>query len=139
MAKIEFEGIEEYRARIVSLGVNLEGTCKRAVYPAAGVVIEAIKDNTPVWANGESQGDLKESAKLANFKDEDGYIYTAVYFAGYDRRGVPNPIKARVLESGSTTRPKHPFIRPAMNKVKNTAEKMIEQEFNKIIDEQMNK
>lgn len=134
MAKFEFSGLDEYIARLNELGINIEGACKRAVYPAAGMVIEAIKDNTPV-----NTGGLKAATVLRTFQNDDGYIYTQVAFDGYDENGHPNAVKARVLESGSSTRRKHPFIRPAVNRVKDAAERMIAQEFDKIIDEQMNK
>lgn len=137
MAKIEMEGLEEYRARLVSLGANIEGVCKRAVYPAAAVVIEAIKNNTPV-DSPDDPNNLRNSAKLYNFQNDDGFIYTGVYFNGYDENGTPNPIKARVLESGSSTRKKHPFIRPAVNRVKLAAETIIANEFEKICEEKMN-
>lgn len=134
MAKIEFQGFEEYRARLFDLGANIEGICKYASYDAADIVINAIKENTPV-----DTGDLRDSAKLYNFKNDNGYVHTGVYFDGYDRKGVPNPIKARVLESGSSTRPKHPFIRPAVNRVKKAAEFSIEAALNRKLDEIMNK
>ena len=134
MAKIEMTGLDEYVKKLAALGVNVEGNIKRAVYPAAGMLIEAIKDNTPV-----NTGGLRESAALTTYKNEDGFIYTEVVFDGYDENGHPNPVKARVLESGSSTRQKHPFIRPAVNRVKMAAEFMIENEFNKICEEQMNK
>ena len=133
MAKIEITGLDDYIKKLSGLGANVEGLCKRAVYPAAGIVIEAIKNNTPVDTGG-----LRESAALVNFKNEDGYIYTEVVFDGYDERGHPNPVKARVLESGSSTRKKHPFIRPAVNSVKLAAETIIANEFEKICEEKMN-
>ena len=132
MAKINFDGLDEYVAKITKLGVNVEGMCKRAVYPAAGLVIEAIKQNTPV-----NTGGLRDSAALTTYRNDDGYIYTEVVFDGYDENGHPNPVKARVLESGSSTRQKHPFIRPAVNRVKLAAEAMIAAEFDKICEEKM--
>jgi len=132
MAKIEFEGLGEYRARLTDLGVNIEGICKYAVYDAAGLVIDAIKANTPV-----DSGDLRECVALYNFKNQDGFIHTGVYFPGYDRKGVPNPIKARVLESGNSTHLKRPFIRPAVNRVKKAAEFSIEKALNDKIKEYM--
>lgn len=134
MAKIKFEGLDEYIAKLSKLGVDVEGTIKRAVYPAAGMVIEEIKANTPV-----NTGGLRDSAALTTYRNDDGYIYTEVVFDGYDENGHPNPVKARVLESGSSTRQKHPFIRPAVNRVMRAAEFMIETEFNKICEEKMNK
>ena len=133
MAKIEMEGLDEYIKKLSDLGASVEGSIKRAVYPAAGMVIEAIKANTPV-----NTGGLRDSAALRTFRNDAGYVYTQVTFDGYDERGNPNPVKARVLESGSSTRQKHPFIRPAVNRVKLAAEFMIEQEFVKICEEKMN-
>jgi len=132
MAKIEFEGLEEYRARIKDLGLDIDGICKYAVYDAAGMVIEAIKANTPA-----DSGDLRESAALYNFKNEDGFIHTGVYFPGYDSKGVPNAIKARVLESGNSTHKKQPFIRPAVNRVKNAAVAAIKNAFESKVQEYM--
>ena len=134
MAKIEMEGLDEYMKKLTDLGASVEGSIKRAVYPAAGMVIEAIKANTPVDTGG-----LRDSAALRTFRNDAGYVYTQVTFDGYDERGNPNPVKARVLESGSSTRQKHPFIRPAVNRVKLAAEFMIEQEFVKICEEKMSK
>ena len=133
MAKIQMEGLDDYMKRLKDLGASVEGSIKRAVYPAAGMVIEAIKANTPVDTGG-----LRNSAALRTFQNENGFVYTEVTFEGYDERGHPNPVKARVLESGSSTRQKHPFIRPAVNRVKLAAEFMIEQEFVKICEEKMN-
>lgn len=132
MATIKMEGLDEYIKKLNDLGASVEGSIKRAVYPAAGMVIEAIKANTPVDTGG-----LRDSAALRTFKNDNGYVYTQVTFDGYDERGHPNPVKARVIESGSSTRQKHPFIRPAVNRVKLAAEFMIEQEFVKICEEKM--
>ena len=133
MAKIEMQGLDDYMKRLNDLGVSVEGSIKRAVYPAAGMLIEAIMANTP-----SDTGGLRDSAALRTFKNDNGYVYTQVTFDGYDERGHPNPVKARVLESGSSTRQKHPFIRPAVNRVKAQAEAMMAAEFEKICEEKMN-
>lgn len=133
MAKIQMEGLDDYMKRLKDLGASVEGSIKRAVYPAAGMVIEAIKANTPVDTGG-----LRNSAALRTFQNENGFVYTEVTFDGYDERGHPNPVKARVLESGSSTQRKRPFIRPAVNRVKAQAEAMIADEFVKICEEKMN-
>lgn len=128
------DGLDDYIRRLRALGANIEGACKRATYPAAGMVIEAIKANTPV-----DTGALRDSLALEHFVNDNGYIYTQVTFNGTDERGHPNPVKARVLESGSSRQQKRPFIRPAVNRVRDRAEAMIAAEFEKICDEQMNK
>lgn len=132
MAKIEFDGFEEYRKQLLKLGTSIEGVIKYAVYDAAGMVADAIKANTPV-----ESGALQNSIGLTGFRNEDGYIYTKVVFDGYDGRGVPNALKARVLESGSSKRKKHPFIRPALNRVKSAAEYSIEMKLDEKMKELM--
>lgn len=132
MAKFEAQGLDDYIAKLHSLGADVEGMCKRAVYPAAGMVIEAVKANTPIDTGG-----LRDATVLRTFVNENGYVYTQIAFDGYDENGHPNPVKARVLESGSSTRKKHPYIRPALNQVKAKAEAMIADEFEKICNEKM--
>ena len=65
-------------------------------------------------------------------------INTKIGFNGYDSKGVPNQLKARVMESGSSKQAKRPFIRPALNGAREPAqEKMVEtanQEISKIIN-----
>ena len=134
MATFKADGLDEYMSKLKAMGASVEGSIKRAVYPAAGMVIEAIKANTPT--DGAANG-LRDSAALRTFKNENGYVYTEVTFDGYDERGHPNPVKARVLESGSSTRQKHPFIRPAVNRVKAQAEALMASEFEKICEEKM--
>lgn len=131
MAKITIPNLAEYEKKIAKLGAAAEGVCKYAVYEAAGMVVEAIKQNTPV-----DSGDLRDSCGLTDFKNDKGYIYTQVVFPGYDSKGVPNPVKARVLESGRSSpsggkTQKHPFVRPAVNRVKKAAEFSIEANLDK--------
>lgn len=136
MAKITIPNLAEYEKKIAKLGAAAEGVCKYAVYEAAGMVVEAIKQNTPV-----DSGDLRDSCGLTDFKNDKGYIYTQVVFPGYDSKGVPNPVKARVLESGRSSSKgvvgKHPFIRKAVDSVKKAAQFSIETNLNKKLEELM--
>ena len=132
MATITMQGLDEYADKIKALGMGIEGVCKYAIYPAAGIVIEAIKENTPV-----DSGDLRDSTSLSVMRNDNGFIYTKVTWTGYDSKGVPNAIKANVLESGSSTRQKHPFVRPAVNKSKKAAEFAMEMYFNEKCNEIM--
>ena len=86
---------------------------KYAIYPAAGEVLEALKAATP-----RDPGDLRDSEILTRFVTDEGQVYTAVVFDGYDRNGVPNSLKARAIESGTSRMKKQPFIRPTVNRMK---------------------
>lgn len=133
MAKIDFKGIDEYSKRLAKLGAGAQGVCKYAVYEGAAVVVEAIKANTP-----SDSGDLERSCGLAPMQDDNGYINTKIVWAGYDRNGTPNAIKAAVLEHGRSNRSKVPFIRPAVNSVRKAAEFAMETALNKKLEQMMN-
>lgn len=133
MAKIDFgTGLEDYMKQLRECGASIVGVCKYALYDAAGMVADAIKANTP-----EDAGDLRDSLAIEHFKNDDGYIYTTIGFEGYDRKGVPNSLKARAIESGTSRMLKRPFIRPAVNSVKMAAELSIEMNFDRKLKEIM--
>lgn len=113
MAKMTFDGLYKYEQQLAELGQSVDRMAKYAIYPAAGEVIDALKAATPV-----DTGDLRDSEVLTRFETTEGAVYTAIAFTGYDRKGVPNVIKARVIESGSSTHPKRPFIRPTVNRMR---------------------
>lgn len=122
MATIEFKGIEAYSKRLAELGPKAEAACKYAAYPAAALVIEAVKENTPV-----DTGDMRDSEKLSPFQAKSGFIYTQLTFEGKDRKGVANALKARAIESGTSKRKKKPFVRPAVERVRKQAEALMQQ------------
>lgn len=149
MATIEFKGIDEYAKVLAKVGQGSKGIIKAAVYEGADVVADAMRNAVsalPVISEQEAiidwrqhrpsdgitaaqkQG-LASGLGLSPMKDEGGYIFTKAGFAGYNgvytkaySNGQPNALIARSLESGSSARKKHPFIRPAVNRAKAAAE-----------------
>lgn len=115
MAKFKFVGMDVYIKQMQNLDEHTTGIIKMAVYDGAAVVADEVrarlKEN--IKHPEKSTGELLDSMYLAKMKDENGYIYSEIGFAGYDSRGVPNIIKANVMESGSSKQRKTPFIRPA--------------------------
>ena len=97
MAKISMEGLYQYEKLLAELGADTVKMAKYAIYPAAGEVLEALKAATP-----RDTGDLRDSEILTRFVTDEGQVYTAVVFDGYDRNGVPNSLKARAIESGTS-------------------------------------
>ena len=136
--KFKVEGLDEYITQLTKLNANTETVIKRAIYPAAGVVAEAIKQGTPV-----DTGDLRDSVVIRRMKaDNTGYVSTDVTFSGEDRKGVPNAVKARVIESGRSDQPGRrpdPFVKRSVSRVKAEAEseikRVFEEEINKIMNE----
>lgn len=100
MAKFEFKGIDEYVESLDRIGgKNAAAVIRYAVYPGAAVVANAIRD---ALGNHRDTGELQRSLALSPMRNDDGYINTKVEFAGYDKKGTPNAIKAAALESGTS-------------------------------------
>ena len=100
MAKFKFTGIEQYTESLEKIGgKNAVGVLKYAVYPGAKVVADAIRSAAE---EHKDTGDLVNSLALATMRNDKGYVNTKIEFAGYDRKGVPNAIKAAALESGTS-------------------------------------
>lgn len=120
MAKFKFTGIEAYTESLEKIGgKNARSILKYAVYPGAGIVADAIRAS----ANAHKDtGDLVNSLALSTMRDDDGYVNTKIEFAGYDRKGVPNAIKAAALESGTSRGQKGThFISQAVKSAQNKA------------------
>lgn len=91
--------------------------------------------------------DLLDSLGITPVKvDERGVINAKIGFDGYGSqptaaypKGIPNPMVARAVESGTSFRPKQPFVRPAVNKAKKAALEAMQQVVEQAIESVMNK
>ena len=111
---------------------------KKAVRKGAGILADQVRTNLRKNLAGSeySTGDLEESLGVTPAGvDKKGVINAKVGFDGYDRKGVPNQLKARAMESGTSRQRKKPFLRPAINKTKQQVEKAMQE----IIDEEISK
>lgn len=138
MAGITFKAGEEYAAKLSRLGEKGEEIAKKAVYEGAGIVADQIRGNLQKVISGESTGDLERSLGITPIQlDADGMWNAKIGFDGYDSKGVPNQLKARVMESGSSKRKARPFVRPAVNatraKARAAMERVVHEEINKIM------
>ena len=134
MAKFKFTGIEAYTDSLEKIGgKNARSVLKYAVYPGAKVVADAVRSATE---QHKDTGDLANSLTLASMIDVNGYINTKLMFAGYDRKGVPNAIKAAALESGTSRGQKGThFISHAVKAVESKAVEAM----SKALDEKIGK
>ena len=141
MAKMTMNGFTELEDKIAKLGTNADGIAKKVVRAGANPVADEIRKNLeanikdPSFVGkkgmgnmglkgnyGKATGDLLDSLGISPAKiDRNGNINCKVGFEGYDRKGVPNALKARAMESGTSTLRKRPFIRPAINKTRQKA------------------
>ena len=137
MARFALKAGDEYAIKLSKLTTNSEVIAKKAIYGAVEIVADKIKSNLKGVLSDEATGELVESFGVTPIdKDKQGNWNAKVGFDGYDSEGVPNQLKARVLESGSSKQKKTPFVRPAMNATKKQArakmEQIIEDEYRKI-------
>lgn len=161
MAKISLSGLDEYAKKLEQTGRTVVAIMKASVYVGADELANAIRASVEAlptesyadvmkdWrerkpsdgiTDKQKQG-LLDSLYVSTIKDEDGYVYTKIGFVGYNDvktnahpNGQPNPLIARSLESGSSARKKHPFVRPTVNRVKQTALNRMQQQFETMID-----
>lgn len=139
MAKIAFKAGEDYALKLSRLAGDSERVAKRALYEAADIVADKVRANLEANlkdqssagerggtgrknAHNQTSGDLLESFGVTPIQlSRDGWWTVKIGFDGYDRKGVANQLKARVMESGSSTIRARPFIRPAVNATKKAA------------------
>lgn len=165
MAKIELSGLDDYMAKLQKLGQDGPKICRAAVFEGADEVADAIrakieempttkdkaaiiawKQETPISTITEDQKrGLLKGLYLKKMREEGGFIYTQIGFSGYNTtktqkypNGQPNALIARSVESGSSARPKKPFVRPTVNAVKATAVARMQGKLIEMIDNIMN-
>lgn len=138
MARMTFNAGEEYALKLSALASGSEQAAKKAVYQAAGIVADKIRANLEANLAGSGQftGALADSLGITPVTmDRDGVWNAKIGFDGYDAKGVPNQLKARVMESGTSKIRKRPFVRPAVNATKKAAIEAMR----KVIDEEIEK
>ena len=136
MARMTFKAGDDYALKLSKLATNSDEIAKKAIYAAAEIVADKIKSNLEGVLSEEATGELVDSFGIAKIDvDSDSNWNAKIGFDGYDGEGVPNQLKARVLESGSSRQPKRPFVKPAINATKTAAKAAMA----KVIDEEIEK
>lgn len=158
MAHVEIDGFDELVQRFSLLAHASTAIGKMAVYEGAKMItdemrrqIEALPEEKDRHLDGEDvfdvitrrdKNDLLKSLGIDRIKDEELGIRTVVGFAGYGSRkthkyknGLPMAMLARSIESGSSVRKKHPFVR----KTTNAKRKEIERTMAETVERQINR
>lgn len=94
---------------------------KKVVWAGAQPLADEIRKglNSNLQGSKYSEGDLADSLGITPPDiDDKGNANVKIGFHGYDRNGVANVLKARVMESGKSGQKKKPFVRPAVNRSK---------------------
>lgn len=141
-------GINDYIRDLTALATASDEMIRRAVYPGAGVVADAVKAGisgipASMLKPGQREG-LEAGLGIAPFRDEGGYIHVKVGMDGYNSRtskkypkGQPNAMIARAINNGTSFSGKYPFIDRAVNSTRAKAEQMMAEEFDKLTAERM--
>ena len=160
MATISFKGLEAYELRLSKLAdrKEVERIAGKAIYSGADILITEIKKNIealpvvtgygtdanplPGGVTAAQKRGLLDGVGIAKMQDDGGYINVKVGFDGYNRtktekypQGQPNQLVARGVESGTSWKRAHPFVKPAISKTR----KLIEKTMADIIDTEIDK
>lgn len=135
MATFKFEGGDEYVAKLSKLYNRSANTLKGAVYEGAAIVADAVR---AAIEQHSDTGDLASSMALVPMRNDGGFINTKINFDGYDRKGVPNAVKAAALESGTSRgQPKLRVISRAAKGAKERAEAAMAAKVDELIEKTM--
>lgn len=138
MARMTFKAGDDYALKLSKLATNSDEIAKKAIYAAAEIVADKIKSNLEGVLSEEATGELVDSFGIAKIDvDSDSNWNAKIGFDGYDNAGVPNQLKARVLESGSSRQRKRPFVKPAINSTKKAAQAAMAKVINEEIEKTM--
>lgn len=147
----EVYGFEELAAQFTAIGDVAKPAANKAVFKAAGVMADAIRKNIgalPKDSFGYKKyqtgvSDVQREALgrglgISKIGEKSGIISTRVGFDGYMGKdyktkkypeGLPIPLLANAVESGSEHRAGHGFVRKAITANKEKALKAMADEF----------
>ena len=137
MAKLSFPGLADHERRLSRLMEGVPQIAGKAIYAGANLVADEIRkgiDGLPQRTGVTKQG-LEAGLGIAPMRDEGGYLNVKIGFDGYNARGIPNVLMARVFERGTSTVKKRPFVRLAVNRAKGPAEAIMAS----VLEEEMKK
>lgn len=117
MAKFTEELPVELIRQFEELNLGATDMMKKMTEAGAKVVYTNVKSNLKKVLNRRT-GDLEKSLIITRpYKNSKEEIATKVGFYGYDRNGIPNPLKAMAREYGTSNgEAKKPFLRPVFKK-----------------------
>ena len=117
MAKFTEELPVELIRQFEELNLGATDMMKKMTEAGAKVVYTNVKSNLKKVLNRRT-GVLEKSLIITRpYKNSKEEIATKVGFYGYDRNGIPNPLKAMAREYGTSNgEAKKPFLRPAFKK-----------------------
>lgn len=155
MAKMTIKAGDDYMLKLSLVSDASAKIAKKAIKVGAGILTSEIRKNLTANLNDPESASRNKTVLFKNYynktsgsllkalgftkvkRDRNGVLNSKIGFGDpdYDPKGVPNLLKATVMEHGSSTIRKRPFVRPAVNAKK----KEIEDAMNRVIDEEIEK
>lgn len=147
MARMTIKGLDDLEINLSKLDDS--EIAKKCVYAGAKVIADEIRDRLKSndTLEKEQLRDLLDSLGVAPIlTDANGDVNTKIGFKGYGKKptkkyplGLPNQMMARAVESGTSFRPKRPFVRPAVNAKKKEALRAMQETYDKEIAKKLKK
>lgn len=158
MAKLNISpGIDQWAKKMEELGRDITPASKMGIYDAAGIVTEAIaaeiramktvpdfvKFEVPTDGITQAQKDgLLDGLGISKMDDHGGVIDVKIGFDGYNKtvtkkykKGQPNAMIARAINSGTSFRTKNRFVARAVTRSRGAAEAAILKRLNDAFNE----
>lgn len=142
----ELIGLDEIQKRLEGLGESTEEILSDALYEGAKVMADGLKSAIEALPEDSGFKDIKHGEPprnvvsrhdkedlishmgISHFISKTGSVYARISFNGYGQiktkkfpNGRPVVLIARSINSGSSVRMKHPFIKPTINRYKQAA------------------
>lgn len=155
MAKLEVGPLDEYIEQLSKFekGEKLREVITISLYEGANIVANEIKneiDNLSTserWIDGVTKiekNDLKKGFGIAPMQYKGGDYDVKIGFDGYGQtktkkhpKGIPIPLTARSIISGSSFRSKNDFVRRAVGRVRKKSINKMNETINKKIKKEM--
>lgn len=159
---IDITGLDEFVSMLEVLGESEKRITSTALYEAAAIAADAVTQAVSALPEEEDRGPVLryrgdppyqvitpqdkaamiEAVGIAKFTRSGDSVDTAVGIGGYgghtERKypgGVPIPLIARSIESGSSVRAKNPFFRKAISGAKGAIKAKMVEIAEKVINE----
>lgn len=145
MARAKFIDNSDFELTISTLAKQSPEIVDKALKAGASIIADEMRKRLVHVLSPEATGDMLDSFGFTPVKHRaDGSADTHIGFDGYDRKGVANQLKARVLESGAKysngkIRKAHPFARPAVKASRERAIKAMQETVDREIKKITNK
>ena len=125
MAKMSYEMPTDMLRKLSALQSRYDSVVDKVLTEGVTPLEDAMRENLErsigkgTKQPSKSSGDLLKSFSVTKpYQSADGDWNIKVGCAGYDSKGVPNPLKAAVLEKGKSGQRARPWAKPAARAAK---------------------